>query len=43
MNESPSLKAQMSIEEGKAIMPGGLGKDELELVTSFCIPFHCAF
>jgi hypothetical protein len=29
---------QLSIEEGKAIMAGGLGAFELRLVTSFCVP-----
>jgi hypothetical protein len=37
-----SLERQLSIEEGKAVMRGGLGKFELELVTSFCAPLYCA-
>lgn len=37
-----SLDEQLSIEEGKAIMQRGLGKFELELVTSFCTPLYCA-
>jgi hypothetical protein len=29
---------QLSVEEAKAIMAGGLGEFELRLVTSFCVP-----
>jgi hypothetical protein len=36
-----SLEQQLSIEKDKAIMQGGLGKYELELVTSFCAPLYC--
>ena len=37
-----SLAEQLSIEEGRAIMQRGLGKFELELVTSFCTSLYCA-
>jgi hypothetical protein len=37
-----SLERQLSREEGEAIMRGGLGRFELELVTSFCAPLYCA-
>ena len=33
-----SLEQQLSIEEGRALIHGGLGKYELELVISFCAP-----
>jgi hypothetical protein len=33
-----SLEQQLSIEEGRALIYGGLGKYELELVISFCAP-----
>jgi hypothetical protein len=37
-----SIEEQLSVEEGNAIMQRGLGKYELELVTSFCTPLYCA-
>jgi hypothetical protein len=33
-----SLEQQLSIDEGRALIRGGLGKYELELVASFCAP-----
>jgi len=33
-----SLEQQLSIDEGRALIHGGLGKYELELVISFCAP-----
>jgi hypothetical protein len=42
MGPKSSLEEQLSPEEGKAIILGGLGKYELELVTSFCTPLYCA-
>ena len=42
MSGVESLERQLSIEEGNAIMRGGLGRFELELVTSFCTPLYCA-
>jgi hypothetical protein len=40
MSDRPQIPIdeQLSIEEGKAIMAGGLGEYELRLVTSFCVP-----
>ena len=40
MSDQPQIPIdeQLSIEEGKAIMAGGLGEYELRLVTSFCVP-----
>ncbi|MGD0187899.1 MAG: hypothetical protein ABSC25_21990 [Roseiarcus sp.] len=35
-----SLQQQLSVEEAKAIMHGGLGIYELQLVTSFCTPLY---
>jgi hypothetical protein len=40
--QSVPIDQQLSIEEAKAIMRGGLGKYELELVTSFCAPLYWA-
>lgn len=37
-----SINEQLSIDEAKAIMHGGLGRCELELVTSFCAPLYWA-
>lgn len=37
-----SIEEQLSIEEAKAIMQGGLAQVELELVTSFCAPLYWA-
>jgi hypothetical protein len=37
-----SIDEQLSMEEAKAIMRGGLGRYELELVTSFCAPLYWA-
>jgi hypothetical protein len=37
-----SVDEQLGIEEGKAIIQGGLGRYELELVTSFCAPLYWA-
>jgi hypothetical protein len=37
-----SLEEQLSVDEGRAILQRGLGKFELELVTSFCAPLYCA-
>jgi hypothetical protein len=39
-DDTEDISAQLSIEEAKAIMRGGLGKAELELVTSFCAPLY---
>jgi hypothetical protein len=37
-----SIDEQLTIDEAKAIMSGGLGRYELELVTSFCAPLYWA-
>ena len=37
-----SIDEQLTIEEGKAIIAGGLGRYELELVTSWCTPLYWA-
>jgi hypothetical protein len=37
-----STDEQLSIEEGKAIVQAGLGRYELDLVTSFCAPIYWA-
>jgi hypothetical protein len=36
------IDEQLSIDEAKAIMAGGLGDYELELVTSYCAPLYWA-
>jgi hypothetical protein len=40
MGDQPQIPIddQLSMEEAKAIMAGGLGEFELRLVTSFCVP-----
>jgi hypothetical protein len=42
MSDPFPIDEQLTIEEAKAIMHGGLGKAELELVTSFCAPLYWA-
>ncbi len=37
-----SIQEQLSIEEAKAIIAGGLGRFELELVTQYCTPLYWA-
>jgi hypothetical protein len=39
---SMSVEGHLSVGEAKAIMAGGLGRFELELVTSFCAPLYWA-
>jgi hypothetical protein len=38
LDEMMPLEQPLSIEEGRALIYGGLGKYELELVISFCAP-----
>jgi hypothetical protein len=42
MNEPIPIDEQLTPEEARAIIHGGLGKAELELVTSFCAPLYWA-